>query len=199
MEFDNNTVDIISIIIILISILLSYSRGLIRECFTVLAWILSLFSSMQLGPLLLPIIFEVPFLKEFLLGNCPLAMLLSYVITFVISLTLFSIIIHFLNISKLHYESVSLLSGLDKIGGILFGFIKSLIILMLLLICIKDLLPNFIFKTVINDSIDKSISYYFLQPSKVYVSKIISEKGTVWVNDTYDIILKNECKKNNLE
>ena len=41
MEFDNNIVDIISLVIIAISIILGFSRGLIRECYTILAWILS--------------------------------------------------------------------------------------------------------------------------------------------------------------
>ena len=48
MEFDNNVVDIISLIIIIISVLISFSRGLIRECYTIISWILSFFSQSNL-------------------------------------------------------------------------------------------------------------------------------------------------------
>ena len=46
-KIDNNIDDIISLAIIAISILLGFSRGLIRECYTILAWVLSFFSTIQ--------------------------------------------------------------------------------------------------------------------------------------------------------
>ena len=50
--------------------------------------------------MILPLILGIPFNKEFLLGNCPLAIIISYIITFVLSITFFSILIIVLNISK---------------------------------------------------------------------------------------------------
>tara|TARA_A100001011_G_C14104193_1_gene754140 strand:+ start:158 stop:739 length:582 start_codon:yes stop_codon:yes gene_type:complete len=193
MELDNNMIDIISFIIIIISMILSFSRGLIRECYTVLAWILSFFASVQFGPIILPLILKVPFLEEFLLGNCPLAMLLSYVITFVLSLTVFSIIIFVLNIAKTT-DNPTIMSSIDKLGGVLFGFIRSIIILLLILICIQDLLPEYSFKIKINDSIYKSMTSNFLQPSKDYLSGLIFENGEKWLKTTYNFVLNNECK-----
>ena len=100
MEFDNNIVDIISLVIIAISIILGFSRGLIRECYTILAWILSFFLYNPIWTNHLTIYFEYPIFREFFLGNCPLAMLVSYIVTFVLSLTFFSILIILVNISK---------------------------------------------------------------------------------------------------
>ena len=164
MEFDNNVVDIISLIIIVISVLLSYSRGLIRECYTILSWILSFFSSIQFGPMILPLILGVPFLEEFLLGNCPLAMIISYIITFVLSISFFSILLVITNITKRN-EPQTIISNLDKFGGVLFGFMRSIIILLLILIFTQDLLPDFNFKIEINNSIDNSMTSNFLEPS----------------------------------
>ena len=194
MEFDNNTADIISIIVVFFSIFLSFSRGLIRECYTIIAWVLSFFSSLQFGPMVLPLILGVPFLEELLLGNCPLAMLLSYVITFVLSLTFFSILISFLNITNINTHQ-SIMSIIDKFGGILFGFIRSIFILLLILICFQDLLPNFNFKTTINLSIQESYTFKFLEPSKNYLSKLFTDNGEKWLNTTYEVILQNDCKK----
>ena len=193
MEFDNNVVDIISLIIIIISVLLSYSRGLIRECITIISWILSFFSTIQFGPMILPLILGIPFIEEFLLGNCPLAIIISYIVTFVLSITFFSILIIVLNISKTT-DNQSMLSIFDKFGGILFGFIRSIIILLLILIFTQDLLPDFNFKIEINNSIKKSMIFNFLEPSKIYISEIIYENGEKWLKTTYNFVLNNKCE-----
>ena len=193
MEIDSNIVDIISLIIIIISVLLSFSRGLIRECYTIISWILSFFSTIQFGPMILPLILGIPFLEEFLLGNCPLAIIISYIITFVLSITFFSILIIILNVSKTN-ETQTIMSSLDKFGGILFGFIRSIIILLLILIFTQDLLPDFNFKNEINNSIDKSIISNFLQPSKIYISDIMYENGEKWLKTTYNFVLNNNCE-----
>ncbi len=193
MEFDNNVVDIISLFIIIISVLLSFSRGLIRECYTIISWILSFFSAIQFGPVILPLILGVPFLKELLLGNCPLAIIISYIVTFVLSITFFSILIIVLNVSN-RTDNQSIMSSFDKFGGILFGFIRSIIILLLILIFTQDLLPDFNFKNKINNSIDKSIIYNFLEPSKIYISDIINEEGEKWLKTTYKFVLNNKCE-----
>ena len=193
MELDTNTVDIISFILILMSVILSYSRGLTRECLTIIAWILSFISSIQLGPTILPFILNFPFLEEFLLGNCPLAMLFSYIITFLFSLTFFSIVIAILNISKTT-ELHSVWSSIDKIGGVLFGFIRSIIMLILILIFIQDFLPDFKFKNKIVGSMNESITSQLLMPSKNYLYNFISKNGQKWLTNTYIFVLKNECK-----
>ena len=193
MEFDNNVVDIISLFIIIISVLLSFSRGLIRECYTIISWILSFFSAIQFGPVILPLILGVPFLKELLLGNCPLAIIISYIVTFVLSITFFSILIIVFNVSN-RPDNQSIMSSFDKFGGILFGFIRSIIILLLILIFTQDLLPDFNFKNKINNSIDKSIIYNFLEPSKMYISDIINEEGEKWLKTTYKFVLNNKCE-----
>ena len=195
MEFNNNIVDIISLAIIAISILLGFSRGLIRECYTILAWVLSFFSTIQFGPIILPFTLSIPFLEEFFLGNCPLAMLVSYIVTFVLSLTFFSILIILVNISKTN-ESNPILRSADRFGGIFFGFVRSILVLLLLLIFTQDFLPEFSQKNEITESIDKSLTTNFLNPSKDYLSVLIYENGEIWLKNTYDFVLNNECKNN---
>ena len=193
MEFNNNVVDIISLVIIAISLILGFSRGLIRECYTILAWVLSFFSTIQFGPIILPFILSIPFLEEFFLGNCPLAMLVSYIVTFVLSLTFFSILIILVNISKTN-ENNSILKIADRFGGIFFGFVRSILVLLLLLIFTQDFLPELSQKNKISESIEKSITINFLKPSKELLSVLIYENGEIWLKNTYDFVLNNECK-----
>ena len=122
-------------------------------------------------------------------------MLVSYIVTFVLSLTFFSILIILINISKTN-ETNSILSIANRFGGIFFGFVRSILVLLLLLIFIQDFLPEFSQKNEITESIDKSLTTNFLNPSKDYLSVLIYENGEIWLKNTYDFVLNNECKNN---
>ena len=122
-------------------------------------------------------------------------MLVSYIVTFVLSLTFFSILIILINISKTN-ETNSILSITNKFGGIFFGFIRSILVLLLLLIFTQDFLPEFSQKNKITESINKSITTDFLNPSKDYLSVLIYENGEIWLKNTYDFVLNNECEIN---
>jgi len=190
-----NEIDILSFIIVFISILLSYFRGFLRECYTVLAWAMSAILSLNLGPSLIPIIQEIPFLDEFFLGNCPLTMLVSFVLSFVISLTIFSLLITFFNPKTSLYGEVSIFGNLNNMGGIIFGFSRSIIILIFLLICVQDLLPRSFFSTSIIEKVDNSLSSQLLMPSKIFIKEEISNNASDWLSKTYELILKNECQE----
>ena len=81
-------------------------------------------------------------------------------------------------------------------GEFFFGFVRSILVLLLLLIFIQDFLPEFSQKNKITESIDKSLTTNFLNPSKDYLSVLIYENGEIWLKNTYDFVLNNECKNN---
>lgn len=190
-----NEIDILGFIIVLLSILLSYFRGFLRECFTVLAWAMSAILSLNLGPSLIPIIQEIPLLDEFFLGNCPLTMLVSFVLSFVISLTVFSLLITFLNPRMSLSGEASIFGNINNMGGVIFGFSRSIIILIFLLICVQDLLPRSFFPTGIIEKVDNSLSSQLLMPSKIFIKEKVSNNASDWLSKTYELILKNECQK----
>ena len=99
------------------------------------------------------------------------------------------------NISKTN-ETNPILRSADRFGGIFFGFVRSILVLLLLLIFIQDFLPEFSQKNEITESIDKSLTTNFLNPSKDYLSVLIYENGEIWLKNTYDFVLNNECKNN---
>ena len=188
-----NWVDLLSLFIIVVSILLSYSRGFLRECFTILAWIFSAILSIKIGPEIVPFMVKTPFLEEFFLGNCPLTMLVSFVLTFVISLTIFSLFIPFISPKLSTDGERSFLSTFDKMAGIIFGFGRSIIILIFLMICVQDLLSSLYISSNIKQEIETSLSNKLLLPSKVLIKEEISNGASIWLNETYELILKNEC------
>ena len=190
-----NEIDFLSLTIILLSILLSYFRGILRECFTVLAWVLSAVLSLNFGPDLIPVIVKISFLEEFFLGNCPLSMLVSFVLAFVLSLTFFSLLITFALPSLSRDREVSILGNLDRMAGVIFGFGRAIIILIFLLICVQDLLPRSYLPSSLLNTVDMSLSNKFLMPSKTFIAEKVSNEASTWLNATYELILKNECSE----
>ena len=188
-----NEVDLLSSAIILLSILLSYLRGFLRECFTIVAWIVSLALSINFGPNLIPIMVEIPFLQEFFLGNCPLTMLVSFVLAFVLSLTFFSLLITFSVPRQSKDQEISVLGNLDRMAGIMFGFGRAIVILIFLLICIDDLLQRSYLPDSLLKKLDESASNKFLMPSKTLIKEEVFENASTWFSDTYQLILNNEC------
>ena len=188
-----NEVDLLSSAIILLSILLSYLRGILRECFTIVAWIVSLALSINFGPNLIPIMVEIPFLQEFFLGNCPLTMLVSFVLAFVLSLTFFSLLITFTVPRQSKDREISVLGNLDRMAGIMFGFGRAIVILIFLLICVDDLLQRSYLPDSLLKKLDESASIKFLMPSKTLIKEEVFENASTWFSDTYQLILNNEC------
>ena len=188
-----NEVDLLSSAIILLSILLSYFRGILRECFTIVAWIVSLALSINFGPNLIPIMVEIPFLQEFFLGNCPLTMLVSFVLAFVLSLTFFSLLITFTVPRQSKDREISILGNLDRMAGIMFGFGRAIVILIFLLICVDDLLQRSYLPDSLLKKLDESASNKFLMPSKTLIKEEVFENASTWFSDTYQLILNNEC------
>lgn len=188
-----NEVDLLSSAIILLSILLSYLRGILRECFTIVAWIVSLALSINFGPNLIPIMVEIPFLQEFFLGNCPLTMLVSFVLAFVLSLTFFSLLITFSVPRQSKDREISVLGNLDRMAGIMFGFGRAIVILIFLLICVDDLLQRSYLPDSLLKKLDESASIKFLMPSKTLIKEEVFENASTWFSDTYQLILNNEC------
>ena len=99
------------------------------------------------------------------------------------------------NISKTN-DSNPVLRSADRFGGIFFGFVRSILVLLLLLIFTQDFLPEFSQKNKITESINKSLTTNLLYPSRDYLSVLIYENGEIWLKNTYDFVLNNECKIN---
>ena len=192
-----NEIDFLSLTIILLSILLSYFRGFFRECFTVVAWVMSVVLSLSFGPDLIPFIVQIPFLEEFFLGNCPLKMLVSFVLAFVLSLTFFSLLTTFALPSLSRDRELSILGNIDRMAGVIFGFGRAIIILIFLLICVQDLLPRSYLPNTLLNTVDRSFSNKFLMPSKTFIKEKVSNNASTWLNATYELILKNECPDEN--
>lgn len=116
-------IDGIVAVVILVSAVLAYSRGLVRESLSIAAWIGSAVVAYYLTPTVEPLIRETPVVGEFL-DNCELSTIAAFVVTFALALVVFSLF------TPLFSGMIqrSALNGLDQAGGFLFGAARGVLL-----------------------------------------------------------------------
>ena len=124
--------DVISAGLILFSGLFAYFRGLIKEVLLILNWILAIIASYLTSPLIFTTISEVDFIMNILGDSCELMMILSFIVGFTLAL----IAISFTTYKISYFIETSVLSEINKIFGLLFGFLRGGVIIIIFLIII---------------------------------------------------------------
>ena len=124
MIFDNiKIIDLISLIIILLSILASTWRGFIKEFLTVSIWIISFFLSNAL------FLNSFNYTKSFVQID-----FLVYLISWIIPFIIFVIFLSILNRIFIYPFVLQYSNFMDHILGIFFGFIRGIILIYLVFI-----------------------------------------------------------------
>ena len=119
-------------IILLISAILAYSRGLVRELLSIGGWIAAAISGYFLAPKVEPLIREVPILSNIIGESCELSMIAAFAIVFAVTLIIVAIF------TPLFAGAVqrSALSGFDQGLGFLFGVVRGVALILVALGCL---------------------------------------------------------------
>ncbi len=155
---DYNYFDLFSIFIISVSIFFGYFRGVTQEIFAILNWVFSGFLALFFAPIIVPHLKKVPILSEVVYQNCELEILISIALCFIVLLIFLSLFTPVF--SRIIQKSN--LKGLDNSLGILFGFIRGVIIICLLLLAHEKLLGTSEQIIFVTDSATKLIVADFM-------------------------------------
>ncbi|MDE0589290.1 CvpA family protein [Halocynthiibacter sp. C4] len=104
-------------VVILISALLAYSRGLVRETLSIASWIAAAVIAYIFAPKAEPLVREIPILNDFIGGQCELSLGASFAIVGIVALVVLSIFTPIFS----NVVQRSVLGGLDQGLGFLFG------------------------------------------------------------------------------
>ncbi|WP_339107558.1 CvpA family protein [Thioclava sp. GXIMD4216] len=117
-------VDAIVAVIIILSAILAYSRGFVREALAILGWIAAAVLAYIFADAARPLIAQIPMLDKFLAGSCELATIGGFAAVFAIALIVMSFI------TPLFASAVqrSALGGLDQGLGFLFGVLRGIVL-----------------------------------------------------------------------
>ncbi len=110
--------------LILISGILAYSRGLVRETMAILGWIGAAIVAFIFADQVEPLIKQVPVLGDFIGDSCELAIIAAFAAVFAVALIVVSIF------TPLFSSAVqrSALGGVDQALGFFFGVLRGILL-----------------------------------------------------------------------
>lgn len=117
-------IDGIVAVVIILSAVLAYSRGFVREALAIGGWVLAAVVSYVLAPTVQPLMKEIPILRDFLGESAELGMIAAFAVVFAVALIVFSIL------TPLFAGAVqrSALGGVDRGLGFIFGALRGIIL-----------------------------------------------------------------------
>ena len=77
--------------VIILSALLAYSRGFVREGMAILGWVLAAVLAFMFAPQVEPLVKEIPVLGDYLADSCELAIIAAFGAVFAVSLVIVSL------------------------------------------------------------------------------------------------------------
>ena len=173
------------IVIIAVSALLAFSRGIVREGMAIAGWIAAAILAFIFADTAQPLVRQIPYLGDILGDSCELLILASFAVIFAIALLIVSIFTPLL--SSLVQKSI--LSGLDKNLGFIFGICRGLVLVIAAFFVYFTVMPN---QKVISIETSKSATIF-----QYYVDDFKNqnpETALDWVRTQYDHLI-NECSK----
>lgn len=117
-------IDGVVALIIVISALLAYSRGVVREIMAIAGWIVAAIVAFLFAAQVQPLMSEIPVIGGFLADSCELSVIAAFAAVFTVALVIVSLF------TPLFSSMVqrSALGGIDQGLGLLFGVARGVLL-----------------------------------------------------------------------
>ncbi len=124
-------------VIIIVSGILAYSRGFMREALAILGWIAAAVLAFILAPAVQPLVREIPYLGSFLGESCELTVIAAFAAVFAIVLVLASLFTPLFSA----FVRNSAIGGVDQGFGFLFGVARGILLVAIALLVFDRAVP----------------------------------------------------------
>ena len=168
--------------VIVVSALLAYSRGLVREAMAIAGWVAAAVLAFLFAPRAEPLIREIPGLRNFLGESCELSMIAAFAGVFALSLVVVSLF------TPLFSTVVqrSALGGLDQGLGFFFGVLRGLLLVAVAFV---------VYERVMTDSnvpmVDDSRSARIFASVQGRINNSIPDDAPGWIVSRYEQLVGN--------
>lgn len=170
-------IDGVVALIIVVSALLAYSRGIVRESLAIAGWIVAAILAFIFAPQAQPLVKEIPGVGKFFTNSCELSMIAAFAAVFAVALVVASLFTPLF--SSLVQRSA--LGGLDQGLGFLFGVLRGILLVAV---------AFFVYDTVITSQdiqmIDDSRSHRVFSRFTQQIEERDPEQALGWITRQYE-------------
>lgn len=175
-------VDGIVLAVIVISAILAYARGLVRESLSIVGWIVAAFAGFAFAPTVEPLIREIPVIRDVLGTSCELGILAGFAVVFVIALIIISLITPFIAGAVQN----SALGPIDQGLGFLFGVVRGV-----LLVVIALVVYNRVYGSGGVSQVDNSHSVAVFSGLEARIAAMLPENAPQWIAARYAALMSS--------
>ncbi len=178
MEF--TYIDAVAAVIVLLSAILAYSRGLTREIFAIGGWIVAGLAAFFLAPKFEPLMREIPAVGSFLAENCVISMIAAF--SLIVAAVLLVLAVFTPIFSSVVLESA--LGPIDRVLGFLFGVARGV-----LLIAVAYLIYTNLSGDEILPALENAASKPMLDEAAALLDKYRPEEVPSWFQERIDALM----------
>ena len=171
-------------LVILVSAMLAYNRGVTREALAIGGWVVAGLAAFYFAPMVSPLVLEIPVVANILRSSCTLTVLASFAIVFAASLLILSIFTPVLSSAV----QDTMLGPIDRALGFLFGIARGVLLIGVLYL---------LYDTLVNETdriamIDQSFSQGFIADAADAIRAQAPTAMPDWLQSRIDQLM-GEC------
>lgn len=168
--------------VIILSALLAYGRGFVREAMAIAGWIAAAVLAFLFAPRVEPLVREIPVIGDFIADSCELSIIGAFAIVFAIALIVVSLFTPLF--SSLVQRSA--VGGVDQGLGFLFGVLRGILLVAI---------AFFVYDTVITGQeftmVDESRSAAVFGRFTGQIEEQNPEQALGWITRQYEALVGN--------
>ncbi|MBV7410019.1 CvpA family protein [Maritimibacter sp. DP1N21-5] len=131
-------VDGVVALVILVSAILAYSRGFVREGMAIVGWVVAAIVAFLFAPKFVPLIKEIPVLRDFIADSCELSVIASFAGVLALSLVVVSLFTPLFS----SFIQRTALGGVDQALGFVFGVLRGILLVAVALIVYDNVVTS---------------------------------------------------------
>ncbi len=178
-----NIVDGIALALVVVSAVLAWARGLVREALSIAGWIVAAVAAFAFAPTVEPLMREVPVLRDVIGSSCELGVLAGFVAVFAAALVVVSIFTPLLG----GIVANSAVGPVDQGLGLVFGVARGALLIAIALVVYDRVLGGQGGAPVVDDSRTRAL----FSGIEAQLASVLPENAPQWVAGQYERLVSS--------